>query len=386
MTTKTIGITGQGIVSPAGLEVDSLWSACINNENLISNGLGYVKDSDEQKIKKYVENHEKISPPNFYSKSLYFCLFSITKAMEEAKWSEAKQDDAILLGTTTGMLNIWETALTNIISKADKNLSNITHQSFSSLENEIRKALGFKGKIITFTSACSASTQAYINAYNLIKSGRATRCIVGGVEELGELTIRGFSSLKILGQLNCKPFDQNRSGINLSEGAAFSCIEKVSLSFQGIKLLCGSTVIDSHHVTSPHPDGLGYQKSLQETLELNKLSNEDIDLIHAHGTGSHHNDLCESKAISVVFGNEIPVVSTKGTHGHSLAASGAIEIALSSRMLKEQLILPNSRLEIQDKNISINLQKTPQRKLIRRMVKSTLGFGGINSTLVLGIN
>lgn len=333
-----------------------------------------------------MEESNLINTPSFFSKALYFTLYSIAEAMRQANWSSLNKNDAVLLGTTTGMLKVWEDELVKVSNDEEYDHTLVKYQHLSALEEEIRYAFNFSGKIITFTSACSASTQAYINAYNLLKSKRVSRCIAGGVEELGDLTIKGFSSLKILSQENCKPFDLNRTGVNLSEGAAFNCLELKS-DYKGIKLLAGSTVMDCYHVTSPHPEGLGYKKSINKTLKLNNLTQGDIDLVHAHGTGSHHNDTAESAAIYSIFKkNNVPVISTKGVHGHCLAASGALELNISIKMLIEALILPSSKLTIPDSSFNISLSNKSKNQKIKRILKSTLGFGGINTTVILEKN
>jgi 3-oxoacyl-(acyl-carrier-protein) synthase len=383
MSSQLVRITGTGMITPAGTGIEKLWESCLNQRSLIENGLGSINDTDHNEIKSYIENSSLIKTPILKSRALDFALYSIATAMEEAGWSKLKSDDVIVIGTTTGMIKVWEDEVMKMTAGMSIDSNKVKYQSLSSLENQIKEAFNFCGKIITLSSACSASTQAFAYAYNLLSGGKATRCVAGGVEELGELTIKGFSSLKVLSGINCKPFDENRTGINLSEAAAFSCIEINTESKTAISLLAGTTILDSYHVTSPHPEGQGCQRSFQETLDLNKLSAKDIDLIHAHGTGSHHNDSSESLAIEAKFGLKVPVISTKGIHGHALAASGAVEISLCCKMIKEETILKNFMLETKDPDIKININEQTTQKKIKRIMKSTLGFGGVNSTIVI---
>ncbi|OUR99666.1 hypothetical protein A9Q84_01185 [Halobacteriovorax marinus] len=380
----TISITGHGLISPAGIGLDALWEKCLSNNSVIKNGLGVIPKSDFSKVTQFVENSKWCkSIPKVKSKALYYSLFSIMSAIDSAKWIELNKTDTIVIGTTTGNLTSWEDSLMSYSLGDDKDqtIESIREQSLGQLSVEIKKTLAFTGKVLITSSACSASTQAITLAYQQLSSKRSVRAIVGGVEELGKLTIRGFGSLKLLTEDNCKPFDQNRTGINLSEGGAFFTLERNSDS--PYLLRDGSTVLDSYHMTSPHPEGKGYQKSIHETLELSGLTKESISLIHAHGTGSFHNDQSEGFALNAIFGNQVPVISTKGVHGHALAASGAFELGIILKVLETQLIPPSSALVEQDQEIDLLLPRKPLEGKVTNILKATLGFGGVNSSFIV---
>lgn len=379
-----ISITGHGMLSPAGAGLNNLWKMCLKNQTLIKDGLGKISDADLSSVIQFVETSPRcIQKPLVKSKALYFSLFSIINAVDCAKWSQFETTDSIIIGTTTGSLTSWEDSIMDYSQgmSSESSIENIKEQSLGQLSLEIKKALGFKGKVLVTSSACSASTQAITLAYQQLKSNRSKRVIVGGVEELGKLTIRGFGSLKLLSKENCKPFDQNRTGINLSEGSAFYTIERSQHS--PFLLRNGSTVLDSYHMTSPHPEGKGYQKSIHESLSLSNLNKDSISLIHAHGTGSFHNDQSEGYALKEIFGNETPVISTKGVHGHALAASGAFELGIILKIIENQIIPPSSALKEQDKEIDLLLPKTPLENKVNHVLKATLGFGGVNSSFIV---
>ena len=232
-------------------------------------------------------------------------------------------------------------------------------------------------------SACSASTQSLILGQQLIKSERAKRVLAGGVEELGKLTISGFGSLKLLNPEPCKPFDQNRAGINLSEGSAFYALEAATDKKSYATILAGDTVLDSYHMTSPNPEGSGLEKSILSSLKQSQLMPADIAFVHAHGTGSFHNDQAEAFAIHKVFPHAPEVISTKGIHGHALGASGSIEMGICLKILQQGLIPAVCGLVEKDANIHLNLPTKTVNKKVPYLLKTTLGFGGVNSSLIL---
>jgi 3-oxoacyl-(acyl-carrier-protein) synthase len=274
--------------------------------------------------------------------------------------------------------------LLKIDSPHSVDIKKLAKQPLQTLADSLKNILDFPGRILILGSACSAATQAIISAQQFIESKRADRCIAGGVEELSDLTITGFSCLKLLSLNPCIPFDQARVGINLSEGAGFYTIERESAVKPLAYLYAGETVLDSFHMTTPSAHGDGLQKAMQAALKKNRLDSSDIDMVHAHGTGSIHNDQSEAYAINEIFPHHPPVISTKGVHGHALGASGAIELAICLRILNDNLIPPVTGLEAVDEQIKLNLPMAPLKKEIHYLMKTTLGFGGVNSTFILG--
>lgn len=369
-----VSITGMGVISPSGMGIESLWNACLNKQTLIENGLGTI--------------NENILPSGIHGKSLSMAVYALTQAMTEAKWENFNQDDVIIIGTTTGQISVWENELISYStgeSPTPEAKIALSKQPLSSLSEDVKKALNFPGRIIILASACSASTQAIVLARDMLVSGRAKRCLAGGVEELGKLTISGFGCLKLLNLEACKPFDQNRMGINLSEGAAFYSFEINSTKPALAHILGGSTVLDSYHMTSPNPEGEGLQKAILTTLARSQVKSEEISFVHAHGTGSSHNDQAESFAIAKIFPQRPFVVSTKGVHGHALGASGSLELGICLQVLKNNTIPPVTGLDNVDEKISLNLPTSVQHTPVKYLLKTTLGFGGVNSAFILKV-
>jgi 3-oxoacyl-(acyl-carrier-protein) synthase len=361
-----VSITGMGVISPSGMGIESLWNACLNKQSLIQNGLGIIP--------------ENILPAD-NGKSLAMATYAITQAVNEAKWGNFTQDDVIIIGTTTGENELISYS-TGVVPTPEGKIA-LRKQSLSSLSDDLKKTLKFPGRIIILASACSASTQAIVLAHDMLVNGRATRCLAGGVEELGKLTINGFGCLKLLNQDACKPFDQHRMGINLSEGAAFYSFEMNTQKPALAHILGGGTVLDSYQMTSPNPEGEGLQKAILTTLSKSQINADEISFVHAHGTGSSHNDQAESAALSKLFPHRPFVVSTKGVHGHALGASGSLELGICLQVLNKNIIPPVTGLDTVDENIKLNLPKTAQHTAIKYLLKTTLGFGGVNSAFIL---
>jgi 3-oxoacyl-[acyl-carrier-protein] synthase-1 len=384
----SFSITGMGSITPAGSGINPLWENCLNSASFIKAGLGHISENNIQELwNQLLTSKWMVNKPVYFSRSLLFTLHSITNAIDLAAWTSFSETDVIIIGTTTGQISLWEKELIQLLkveSPLPVDTDKLSKQPMQSLADSIKNVLNFPGKILILSSACSASTQAIITAHNYLATNRAQRAIAGGVEELSELTINGFNCLKLLSLEPCRPFDQSRVGINLSEGAAFYTIEKNPTVTPLAYLYAGDTFLDSYHMTSPSVEGTGMQKALFSALKKNNLSPDDISMVHAHGTGSIQNDQSESQALLNVFTHKPPTISTKGVHGHALGASGAIELGICLKILNEGVIPPVTGLTNQDELIALNLPMATVKQDIRFIAKTTLGFGGVNSAFIIG--
>ncbi|MEZ4814350.1 MAG: beta-ketoacyl-[acyl-carrier-protein] synthase family protein [Bdellovibrionota bacterium] len=373
-------ITGLGALSPLGLDLESFWNAILDEKDCIKDGIGAL--SPEQW--KYIEN--KYPQNKCAGKIAQLSYFVAQEAMQRAGWTELNSEDGIILGTTTGQITHWENSLISAFKSNDYTeflSQGGVHTPGESL-NEFSKLINFNGKSMMIVSACSASTQALGLAAEWVKSGRVKRCLVGGAEVLTTLSVEGFRCLGLLSQERARPFDQNRNGINLSEAAAFYCVENLDATHPRAVACIESfaTNSDAYHLTSPHPEGAGSAGYFEDLLQKAQLKAEDIDWVHAHGTASSSNDSAEATAIEKVFG-QTPVTSTKAYHGHSLGAAGALETAICVQALRQQLRIKNLGLNELDSKLNINVQKTHEKASLKRIVKSSLGFGGVNAALLI---
>ncbi len=250
----------------------------------------------------------------------------------------------------------------------------------------IAHKFGIKGIISTFNTACSSSANAIIFGTRLIKSGRATRVIVGGVDSLGKFTVNGFNSLGILSSQPCKPFDKNRDGLTLGEGAAYLILENEEAAKSKFKLAMVSgygNANDAFHASAISENATGPTKSMNTAIQTANLKPEEISLINAHGTGTENNDRSELKALQNVFNGFPPFISTKGYTGHTLGAAGAIEAVFSILSLLENEIYASLNVgkPIEEFNVLPNTNLLTSFE-IKHVMSNSFGFAGNCSSLI----
>lgn len=253
----------------------------------------------------------------------------------------------------------------------------------------IAKPFGEFASMATVSTACSSATNALITGANMLRCGMADIVVVGGSESLSKFHLNGFNALMILDHEQCRPFDRDRAGLNLGEGAAYLVLEtEASMKRRGIKSQCVlsgyGNACDAFHQTASSPEGEGAYLAMQEALQLAGLKPEDIQYINAHGTGTPNNDESESHAIQRVFGEHLPPISsTKSFTGHTTSASGSIEAVFCILALQHQFLLPNLNWHtpMEDGIVPVMAQE-PQGE-IRHILSNAFGFGGNDSSIVL---
>jgi 3-oxoacyl-(acyl-carrier-protein) synthase len=308
--------------------------------------------------------------------------------MKEAKWTEIPKDTGVIFATTTGYVPYWEDDLVAFqagkVSEKDFTVSFQDHPLSRPLDPLFQSGL-VRGPLRIVTSACAAGTQALALAHQWIATGKVERCIVAGTELLSTLTIRGFNSLSLISKKPCTPFDQERDGINLSEAAGAIILERSGIAKTKLATLSGGGLsLDSYDMTSPDPSGLGIVRAIEAAMKNTGTAPEKIDWIHTHGTGSQANDIAEAAAVSHIFGAKTPPVSsTKGLHGHALAVAGIIETILCIGAMNKKTIIGTFNHKQTDEKIKARIQKENMSFDVRTILKTTLGFGGVNAAIVL---
>ena len=262
-----------------------------------------------------------------------------------------------------------------------------THDCGDSTER-IADYLGNVDYVTTISTACSSAANAIMLGCRMIKHGQLDRVVVGGVDALSKFTFNGFNTLMILDREWCKPFDENRKGLNLGEAAAFLVIEgENALNLRKGKALAEvvgyANANDAYHQTASSPEGYGATLAITEALAMSGLVPSQIDYINMHGTGTPNNDLSESMATKAVFGVSVPKFSsTKAFTGHTLAAAASIEAVISVLSLQNSMIFPNLNFTtpIADMNLipETQLVNTP----LNTILSNSFGFGGNCSSLI----
>jgi len=262
-----------------------------------------------------------------------------------------------------------------------------THDCGDSTER-IADYLGNVDYVTTISTACSSAANAIMLGCRMIKHGQLDRVVVGGVDALSKFTFNGFNTLMILDREWCKPFDENRKGLNLGEAAAFLVIEgENALNLRKGKALAEvvgyANANDAYHQTASSPEGYGATLAITQALAMSGLAPSQIDYINMHGTGTPNNDLSESMATKAVFGDNVPKFSsTKAFTGHTLAAAASIEAVISVLSLQNSMIFPNLNFTtpIADMNLipETQLVNTP----LNTILSNSFGFGGNCSSLI----
>jgi 3-oxoacyl-[acyl-carrier-protein] synthase-1 len=253
----------------------------------------------------------------------------------------------------------------------------------------IARDLGINKYISTINTACSSSTNSIALAARMIKAGILDVVVAGGTDALTKFTLNGFNSLMILDTRPCRPFDAQRNGLNLGEGAGFIVLVSDQVKKEeGVKATSYvngyANTSDAFHQTASSPEGRGSFSAMQKALAMCDLHPEDIDYINLHGTGTANNDLSEGTAIARLFGSNYPKMSsTKAFTGHTLGASGGIEAVLSLLAIDRQCVFPNLRFENVIPEIGISPQLNFETGLdVQHVMSNSFGFGGNCSSII----
>ncbi len=259
-------------------------------------------------------------------------------------------------------------------------------QNTFSLADFVQRYLGLTGPAFVVSSACSSSAKVFGHAARMMAAGVCDAAVVGGVDSLCLTTLYGFNSLGLTSRAPCRPYDMERDGISIGEGAGFALLEKTLAqpADRAMLLLGVGESCDAYHMSTPHPEGLGAKLAMQHALDAAGLAPADIDYINLHGTATKANDASEDKAVCELFGAATPSSSTKGATGHLLGAAGITE-AIISMLAIEQGVLPGGmHTENIDPALHSNYLRENRDARVKRVLSNSFGFGGSNCSLVLG--
>lgn len=290
----------------------------------------------------------------------------------------------IVMATSTGGIAVSEEAYDAY--KRDGCLPEgydyLRQHTFFAFTDMLRAVIGARGPAYVVSTACSSSGKALGSARRLIAAGVADAVLVGGVDSLSRTTICGFAGLGVLSPVACQPFSMARRGMNIGEGGAMLLIERVG-DARAMLLGVGESS-DAHHMSSPHPDGLGARMAMNAALVDAGVDASAVDHINAHGTGTVQNDAAEARAIAALFGDTVPVVSTKGFTGHMLGAAGATEAIFAVVAVEQGWIPSNLGWAPPDPALAIRVNRNRTDVRCRVAMSNSFGFGGSNVTVVVG--
>lgn len=392
---KPIFITGSGVVSAIGVGKEETLAALKAGKTGIGRMKYLASSHDELPVGEVkLSNQEMVQKLGLaddirHTRTALMGRLALREALEEARLGgEDLREVHFISATTVGGMDRRETYYEQEKVCDDIYASIATHNCGTCTE-VTADTFGEFASMSTVSTACSSATNAIITGANMLRCGLAEIVVVGGSESLTKFHLNGFNALMILDHQQCRPFDRDRAGLNLGEGAAYLVMETAeSVVRRGVKplyLLSGyGNACDAFHQTASSPDGEGAFMAMQEALQLAGLQPGDIQYINAHGTGTQNNDESESQAIMRLFGDQLPPVSsTKSFTGHTTSASGSIEAVFCLLALKHQFLLPNINWHTPMENGIIPVTDQQPQGEIRHILSNAFGFGGNDSSIIL---
>ena len=400
---KRVVITGEGSISPLGLNSQSLWDNLVNGIS----GIDYISNFDTENFSVKIAGEVKNFEPNdfFDSKDIrkldrftMFGLIAAEQALKNAKFESS--ECGVIVGTGVGGMHTLEDEHKKLIKKGQRGVSPfyVPKMIPNIAGGQIAIKHNLLGLNFSMSTACSSATDAIGMAYRLISSGYSKAILCGGAEgSITPLTLSGFSNMKALSKNNenpegaSRPFDKDRDGFILSEGAGMLMLEEFEEAIKRNANIIGEIIgygitNDAFHITQPDNQSIGASNAINMALDSADVSKSKVDYINAHGTSTYFNDMLETQAIKKVFGdkaNNISISSTKSMTGHLLGAAGAIEAIACINAINSGLIPPTINYNSPDPEC--DLDYTPNevvKKDINISMSNSFGFGGHNSVII----
>jgi len=407
-TDRRVVITGMGVISPVGNDLETFWSNLKEGKSGIGKISAFDISNHDCKIAGEVRNFDP-KPVFKNPKDVRRTDRFVQLAMAAAKMSI--QDSGLdlekvnrdrfgtIISSGIGGLKTLEDQFTILMSKGPSRTSPFTIPMLISnmASGVISMEFGLRGPNMCIVTACATSNNSIGESWRIIKFGDADIFLAGGSEaSIVELGLAGFSAMRALSKRNdeperaSRPFDRDRDGFVMSEGAGVCVVEELEhAKKRGAKIYCELTgyglSADAHHMTAPPDDGEGAARAMKLALDHAKISPSDVDYINAHATSTGLGDISETKAIKRVFGDQtkVSISATKSMTGHILGGAGAVEMAACAMAIRDGIIPPTINLENPDPKC--DLDYTPNKakeKKVRVVMNNSFGFGGHNATLV----
>lgn len=405
---KRVVVTGMGAITPIGNGVDAFWNA-VKEEKI---GFGEITkfDTADYKVKLAAEvkdfNAEEYMDKKAARRMELFCQYAVAAAKEALDDSGIDMDKedpyrvGCAVGSGIGSLQAMEREHTRLVEKGPSKVGILLVPLMISnmAAGNVSIAFGLKGKSINVVTACATGTNSIGEAFRTIQYGDADVMVAGGSESsVTPIGIAGFTSLTALSTCEdpakCSiPFDKDRSGFVMGEGAGVVVLEELEhAKKRGAKIYaevfgygCSS---DAYHITSPAEDGMGAATAMLNALKDGNIDKNDLTYINAHGTSTHHNDLFETRAIKLAFedhAKDIRVNSTKSMVGHLLGAAGAVEFITCVKEVEEGFIHKTVGFSEADEEMDLNYCKDSYTESVPYALSNSLGFGGHNASLLVG--
>lgn len=405
---RRVVVTGVGLVIPTGIGVATAWKNVCEGKS----GIGPLTRFDAGRFDTKIAGEVKgFNPELTIDKKeikrmdlfVQFALAATQEALEDAQLKitpEIGEQVGVIVGTGLGGLPTFEKNHTALMEKGPGRVSPffIPMLIANMASGHIAMHFGAKGPNTCVVTACATGAHCIGDAFRVIQYGDAEVVIAGGTEaNIAPLTVAGFNAMKALSTRNdepekaCRPFEKNRDGFVVAEGAGIIILEELAYALKrGAKIYGELTGYgytgDAYHITAPSPDGDGAIRCMRMAIKDAGLKPEQIDYINAHGTSTTLNDLTETKAIKAVFGEhayKVPISGTKSMTGHLLGAAGSTEAIFSLLTIRDGIIPPTINYEVPDPECDLDyVPNTARRTPVQVAMSNAFGFGGTNATLV----
>jgi len=319
-------------------------------------------------------------------------LLAAHQAWEQCGWRSG--NIPVVLGTTSGGMTLGQEYFRHAVEapfRSRRQAARAIHYQSQRQGQDLAEAFGLTGPVTIIANACASGANAIGHAWDLIRRGHTERVLTGGYDALSQLVFAGFDSLQALSPTVCRPFDAERDGLALGEGAAVFALESVESAKRRRAQILGEVVgygasTDAHHLTQPNPQGQAALVSMRAACATAHLHPHQIDYVNAHGTGTPLNDIAEAAAINTWAGQRVgtlPVSSTKASIGHLLGAAGAVEAAVCLMALQGQWLPPTATLRTRDPVACFPVVQESASAKLEYALTNSFGFGGANATLIL---
>jgi 3-oxoacyl-[acyl-carrier-protein] synthase II len=388
-----VAIVAVGIVSPFGLGLDETLDSLRAARDCVAPVTRFSVEQCRCKTAGQIVDERLLAHQQSgrSGRRLHRASHMMIAALGEALSQDLQfKPELTVIGTTSGGMSFGEDYYRSLHRHGDLRHSPSWIANYPPQKPVIdaQETFGISAPRQVIANACASGTNAIGHAFECVRSGKYQRVLTGGYDALSELVFVGFDSLQAATPEKCRPFDRDRSGMVLGEGAAILALENFEAAqARGTEILAEiigyGISTDNHHLTQPDPSGSGPRQAMEQALRSAAVSAERIDYINAHGTATPFNDAAEGKAIAELF-DHVPVSSTKGMMGHSLGAAGAIEAIVCLLSLQHQFLPPNINFRTPDEHVDLNIVANESRAAkIDIVLSNSFGFGGTNAAIVM---
>lgn len=394
---EKVFVTGAGVISAMGVGVEANCHALLKGESCIGPIRHLHTDHTEFPVGEVALSNAQMSQmlevgqPYSELRTVMMGVIAAREAIASARLSEDLLSKAAFInGTTVGGMDMTEKHF-NAVLESEGNTDEVSELQYNDCGSSTDSMCNLLGKfayVTTTSTACSSAANAIILGANLIKAGLVDIAVVGGTEGLTKFHLNGFNTLMILDTDRCRPFDAERKGINLGEGAAYLVLEsEKSTKARGVKVLAElkgyANTCDAFHQTATSENGEGAYLAMSKALEMAGLNPEDIDYINAHGTGTPNNDVCELAAMERIWADKLPrFSSTKAFTGHTTSASGSIEAVVCLLAINRGLVPKNIGWQTPIHEGAVPVLENETNQEVNNVIDNSFGFGGNDSSLV----